>query len=560
MALESRNRLLATILIASAPALMCGVALAGPKGISISPSMGSMSSIRPDLSMRSLRGSDRTHLRGVATTPESSAKKKKKTAKPTETTKTKTIGKANIATKKIPTPVASTPPATPASLGTSPAGRRIEELQGKIDVPALDAVQGAAALPGALGTPNDGRGLPNSPRDPASAGPAMTLPSFGGQAGQDAAQTAARTREWMRGRIATEFVPGGRGDRGYVYSERGGQTGTPGTVGREPTQWVWTWRTGERSTVELTENLRGEGGFTVTEVRNGQTVQIRDYNRAGELSTIWVRNPDGTTTRTDYTVEGIIMSSVTRDAQGRVVTAYYNPLFYDSANPTSAGSRKQDGSAGGVASANPSGNTNTGNTNRNSSGNRNDNSGGGSGNTNTNSNAGSGNSNSNAGSGNTIDSSGNTNANDNAGNSASDEPTNEIGPSKDSSQPAEGTASNRNIFHERGVTHPGERPKQTARGSDDRNIPSESPVIIRRDGPPTPEELKAAVTQPGLGDARPTGGGGIGRNASDFAQPPPGSDPAGNATNPQLSGSGVAGAGGGLVNPNPGDPAEAGKR
>lgn len=553
MALESRNRLLATILIASATALTCDVALAGPNSISIRPSVGSISSIRPDLSTRMLRDSGRTQVRGVATTPESSAKKKKTKAKPTKAARTGTIGKAKTVTKKVLTPVASNPPATPASLGTSPAGRLIEGLRSKIDVPALDAVQGVAAMPGALGTPSDGQGLPNSPRDPAGAGPAMTLPSFGGQVGQDAAHNAGRVREWMRGRVASEFVPGGRGDRGYVFSERRGQVGEPGTVGREPSHWVWTWRTGEDSTVELAETLRGEGGFTVTESRNDQPVQVREYNRLGELSSIWVRNPDGTTTTTHYTVDNIIMSSVTRDGQGGVVSAYYNPLFYDPANPTSAGSRKQDGGSGSVASANPSGNTNTGNTNTgntngNSSGNRNDNSG-----------SGSGNSNSNAGSGNTISSSGN-NDNDNAGNGTSDKPTNEIAPSKNSSQPAEGTAGNRDIFHERGITHPGARPKQTARGSDDRNIPSESPVIIRRDGPPTPDELKAAVTQPGLGDARPNGGGGTGRNASDFAQPPAGGDPIGSATNPQLRGSGVESAGGGLVNPNPGDPAEAGKR
>ncbi len=130
-------------------------------------------------------------------------------------------------------------------------------------------------------------------------------------------------------------------------------------------------------------------------------------------------------------------------------------------------------------------------------------------------------------------------------------------PGKEKSQPVEGTASNRDYFGEMGVTHPGGRPKHTARGSDDRNIPDPSGIVIQRDPAPTPEELKAAVTQPGLGDAQRTGGGGHGgRNASDFAQPPAGPSSGVNSTNPGLGGSGAPGSGGGLVIPDPSGPAQ----
>jgi hypothetical protein len=172
-------------------------------------------------------------------------------------------------------------------------------------------------------------------------------------------------------------------------------------------------------------------------------------------------------------------------------------------------------------------------------------------------------------------SSGESNRNDNSGNSSSggsdtasggNSPGNETNQNADKpdkpkdgkSQPVEGGASNRDVFAEMGVTNPGDRPKQQGRGSDDRNVPYASGVIIIPDRPRTPEEIKRMVTQPGVdGDARRAGGGGRLRDPWRFAQPPPGTDGSGlTPANPNIPGVTGPGADAAPSIPKPSDPAE----
>ncbi|MBZ0148659.1 MAG: hypothetical protein K8F62_14110, partial [Pseudorhodoplanes sp.] len=465
--------------------IACGSALAGPNSISISPSIGGFSSMRaPDISMRSR---DNRDLRGVIAPPESNAgsKKAKKTGSGNSNTK-KATGTGNAARKKIAAPVASTPPVTGAKLGLTPADRKIQDLLGKIDVPALGAVQDAAVLPDALGAPGgDNQGLADSPRDPASAGWAKTLPSFTEQAGQDAG--AGRTLQArMIQRVEGEFVPRSRRSAdGPVHSTAGQTPGSqPGTVGAEPTHHVWTWEAGPETKVTLTQRIDGRGGFQVTVTEGGRDIHTRQYDGDGLRMIDWYRNPDGGRTETLRDAEGEIMWTTTYDARGNVVSHHVSE-GWQSANPTSAGSgQRKQGSSGPVASTSPSGNTNPAGNTTSSGGGNTTSSGGG----NTTS-SGSGNTTS-SGGGNTVSSSGNTtsdrseNSNDNS--SGGDKPTNDIGPSKDSSQPAEGTDSNRNFFYEKGIVNAGDRPKQAGHGFIDRNVPGASGVIIQRDGPPTP--------------------------------------------------------------------------
>ncbi len=516
-----------------------GSAQAGPNSPSVSaPRIGNISNVRPDFSVRS-----RDPFRNVETGNASSndnpafdtAKKKKKSTNNANAKK-----KGVAAAKALAVPAASTPPVSGANLGQTPAGRKIEGLQGKIGIESLDAVQGVAKLPGALDTPDGGiQGLPASKRDPAGVGPAMNLPSKSGQASDGIPQV--EVRDWVtsiyrpRGRseISTRPTQTPSGGRGYIVTE--------------------TWDLGSGVKVALTDHTMAEGGFAVTETRDGQVIRRREYDQEGRLDSDRIIHGDGTRTTTTYATDGTMLMTITTDRQGNVVSAYYNPDYFDPSN--SAGGDKRDSRGETTTSPAPTGNANA-------SGNA----GSGSGNSNS---SNSGNTNSNQESSRNsaaTDRPDRSNANSShesahreAGGGRDNSNTgNDTGPgNKNSSQPVEGAASNRDFFGEMGVTHPGGRPKQTARGSDDRNIPDPSGIVIQRDPAPTPEELKAAVTQPGLGDAQRTGGGGHGgRNASDFAQPPAGPSSGVNSTNPGLSGSGAPGSGGGLVIPDPSGPAQ----
>ncbi len=511
-----------------------GNAVAGPNSISISPSIGGMSSVRPDFSMRS-----RDFRNAMPDNSDTNTKKTKKTDSG-ESGKKKSTGKAKAA-KKVAAPVASTPPVSGANLGLSPAGRKLQNLQGKIDVPALGAVQNPAVIPGALvGSGGDAQGLPKSPRDPAGVGPAMNLPGFGEQAGQDA-RAVGRVTSFIH-----DYYVGAREPIAPTPSERPAPGGT--TVRR------WTWDLGGERKVEVQSRPEGDG-FTATETQGGPLglVTLFRFDRNG--LPIWSayhgHGQNGIVTITYYDRSGQPNSWETRDSQGRTIaTGRAGPDPFP-ANPVGT---KEGGSGAGTAASGPApataGSGAPVNTTQQGGGNTTSKGGG----------------NPTTSSGNTVSSSGNTGDDRNTTSSSKDgspgneisegSPGNDIGPSKDSSQPAEGAAGNRNIFWEKGIVHPGERPKQTARGSDDRNIPSESGVIIQRDGPPTPQELKDAVTQEGLGGPQQAGSGGASAPAvSRFAQPPAGGASPGGAPS-TLTGSGLPAEALGGLKPKPGGPAE----
>ncbi len=498
--------------------IACGSALAGPNSVSISPSISGFSSMRtPDISMRSR---DRIRDSAMPAEPAANSKKTKKTNSG-EGVKKNASGKSNVTPRKVAAPVTSTPPVSGANLGLSPAGRKIQDLEGKINVPALGAVQDAAALPGALGKPVDNSGLPPSPRDPAGVGAAMNLPSFGEQAGQDA-RAAGRARQWM----AEHYAPIGAG--------RPTQSGVVSHDGTPLDVWTWVGEGGHK--VDLREQV--DGWYVGRSTHDGRVEILVRFDRGGIPIEVETRHSDGSWTVDLVTPDGGIVQSTTRDSSGRVIGSYFP------ANP-SGGGGSTDSSGNPTGASTSSGRDSSGNPTPGSSGDstvRHE-SAHNSGATDKHESAHS-------------SASGTDTAHESAHSSAdtaSDKPDK---PDKDSSQPAEGAASNRNFFYEKGIVNPGDRPKQTTRGSDDRNIPNASGVIIRRAAPRTPEELKAAVTQPGLGDAQPAGGGGTsGPAASRFAQPVPGTAPGVNSVNAPVSGSGVPAAGGGLV-PKPGGPAE----
>jgi len=106
-----------------------------------------------------------------------------------------------------------------------------------------------------------------------------------------------------------------------------------------------------------------------------------------------------------------------------------------------------------------------------------------------------------------------------------------------------------------------EHNKQQARGSDDRNIPDPSGVIIRADPPPSPAELKARVTLPGVGgEEGGSGGSGGGKDPASLRQPPSegaGTGPSAPVT-PSVSGIEIMGEGKAApaIPINPGGPAE----
>jgi len=110
-------------------------------------------------------------------------------------------------------------------------------------------------------------------------------------------------------------------------------------------------------------------------------------------------------------------------------------------------------------------------------------------------------------------------------------PVRQTGNKSDPSQPNDAVTSTRDYWCETGVTNPdgpngSRRQKPNQRGFDDRNIPNATGVIIAHNPSPTPEKLRAMVSQPGVdGEADHGNTGGVVVPAvSRFAQPPRGDD------------------------------------
>ncbi|MBI5397046.1 MAG: hypothetical protein HZA91_17245 [Verrucomicrobia bacterium] len=421
----------------------------------------------------------------------------------------------------------------PPELGETAAGRKMDALRDKLGLEALDKLKGTEALPGALGTPGgDERGLPKSPRDPGTAGSVMNLPNPRDKAA-DGPVSAGAVRSMER-RV-------GLGLRDNSFYETGG---------------VWTGETDHGDPVIITPP--GRDGVTHVSIqtpnaKNDRALDTWHYevDRRGRRTTASVDFADGTT-RTGEEVQEILRAQdePRESAQGNTLgpsrASGQGGESSTRSGETRGGSRK-----GGDDSDSQHATTSSGSSSDASSGGTTSSSGkkdSGSGGTNSNSNGNSGKSDSGG-----ADTAG---AGSSSGNNDNSEKPDK--PKDGKSQPVEGGTSNRDFFGEMGVTNPGDRPKQQGRGSDDRNIPDPSGVIIRHDGPRTPEEIKRMVTQPGVdGDARRGGGGGRLRDPWRFAQPPPdtgagGVSPA-NPNPPGVTGSGTDTA---PSIPNPSDPAE----
>lgn len=410
-------------------------------------------------------------------------------------------------------------PASSAAGAAGAAGSKMDGLRDKLGLEAVDKLRGTEALSGALGTSGaDGQGLPKSRRGPAGAGPAMNLPDPSDKAADGGRVVTARYRSDAR-----EFSGSGRAAARHH-----------GLSLRERTTWVVEERnqsdrrTGVTTVSTEWELPAGEAGqnperWTLIETfvtgpgnpRDGRpvgVVMIQDDGRGNAYA--YHHRPDGGVARMESqeSDDGTVVI-VDSDGSLSLTTAAGNkPRQGQPANAS-------DGKGGSTGSSGSSGDK--------------PDSGSGS-------------------SGSDKPDGGSSDKPDKTGSDKPDKP-------KDGkSQPVEGGASNRDFFGEMGVTHPGDRPKSQGRGSDDRNIPKASGVIIIFARPRTPEELKRMVRQPGVdGDARTTGGGGRMRDPWRFAQPPPGGDGSGiTPSNPNIPGVTGPGTDTAPSVPKPSDPAE----
>lgn len=475
------------------------------------------------------------------------AKAKSKPVKATKATTSTTSAKVRklITTRTIKPTIVTTGAIAAGGAVSSPAGTKIDSLKDKLGIEALGDVQGAAALPAALGTPDNDPKLPEAGGTPGTAGPAMTLDSP-----QDQAADAAADRVLA--------------DVSRLFGARGAPSQSGQVDGNGRMRERWTWDLGDGRKLEVTESR--DRGFTTEVTRSGRVQIVMLHDEHGRRERTLIFYPDGSRETQNYH-EGLLTGWVRTNRDG-TVDDFGGPsgtsVWARPANPNAGGSGNNNSGSdtGGNANTNSGGqqtaSTMAGSSASSNSNNSSNNASGSSGSGNSNSNSGSGDSGGSSSSGNDNTGSGSSSesGNSNTGGNDNADSGNEIGPSKDASQPNENTSSKGNPFAERGLVHPGERPKQTARGSDDRVIPNASGVIIRREGGPTPGELKAAVTQPGIGEqpSTSTGGGSL-RTASDFAQPPAGGVP-GSPGSTSTTGAFTTSTGGGLVNPNPSDPAE----
>jgi hypothetical protein len=501
--------------------------------------------------MRRIDGPDENRLRSTGTPtavgkPAATATDRKSKSKRSKSAGGKVKGVKTGVADGLSKKAATVPGAT---LGIAPKGKRIDTLRGKVGVESLDAAKGAAGVKaGALGTSDDGRGLPKTPGTPGSAGPAMTLGHPGGKA-SDNSDPMDGLRIGHHSDNARTFIEergGGGVDRSVTTEEEGGST-------FRFVETRWSDGQGHQHTVRQSyRDGEGPGGWTHTEIsvdENGQ--QRYSHNEFGA---------DGrqrSAERVVYNSDGSVRSRMRGRDDGSMEVLTLHGVATGSDNVGMGAKNTESNRPTGPAQNTISGQG--GNTTTSATMNTPTNQGGRSA-------SSSGNTTSSSDTGNTVSSSGNTTSSSGNTTSSGDKPAGDKSasadkpekadkPDKGTSQPVEGGGSNRDFFGERGVTHPGGRPKEARRGPYVGPAPDPSGVVIRRDNTRTPEEIKAMVTQPGV-DGEVSGGGGGGSSGpavSRFAQPAdPNSLGQGGsviASPPGIGGLGGSDAPAGLVNP-----------